>query len=70
MINYKIKYTVQTSSRCGKYNYNCVDTIKANDKQEAITAIKSHAGDKISFKRYRVLIKSVEEVDMCVEIHK
>ena len=70
MKNFKIKYAVQTSSRYGKYNYNCIDTVKAIDEQEATSIIKLQAENKCSFKRFKVLIKSVEEVDMSVEIHK
>ena len=70
MKNFKVKYTIQTSSRYGKYNYNCVDTVKANNREEAIDYIKTIAGNKISFKRYKVLIRTVEEIDMSVEIHK
>ena len=70
MKNFKIKYTVQTSSRCGKYNYNCIDTVNAIDEQEAISEVKSQAGNKFSFKRYKVIIRSVEEVPAGVEIHR
>lgn len=70
MKNFKIKYTVQTSSRCGKYNYDCIDTVNANSEKEAISIVKSEAGNKFSFKRFKVLIRSVEEVDMSVQIHK
>jgi ribosomal protein L20A (L18A) len=70
MKNFKVKYTIQTSSRYGKYNYTCIDTVKATNEKEAISIIKSEAGNKISFKRFKVLIKSAEEVDMSVEIHK
>lgn len=70
MKNFKVKYIVQTSSRCGKYNYSCVDTVRADDEDEAKKIIKSEAGQKTSFKRFTVIIKSIEEVDMNVEIHK
>ena len=70
MKNYKVKYTIQTSGRYGKYNHICIDTVKATSKEEAISIIKSEAGSKISYKRFMVLIKSAEEVDMSVEIHK
>lgn len=70
MKNFKIRYIIQTSSRCGKYNYSCTDIIKAESSEEAIKAVKAEAGNKISFKRFKVIIKSIEEVDMGVEIHK
>ena len=70
MKNYKVRYTIQTSSRYGKYNYHCADTVKATNEEEAFSRIKSEAGNKTLFKRYKVLIKSVEEVDMSIEIHK
>lgn len=70
MKNFKVKYTVQTHSRYGKYNYHCTDTVEATDEKEAISIIKSEAGKKFLLRRFKVLIKSVEEVDMSVEIHK
>ena len=70
MKNFKIRYIVQTSSRCGKYSYSYTDTIKAESSEEAIKAVKVEAGNKTSFKRFKVIIKSIEEVDMGVEIHK
>ena len=71
MKNFKIKYAVQASSIYGKYSYTCVDTVNAINEQEATSIIiKSQAANKRSFKSFKVLIKSVEEVDMSVEIHK
>lgn len=70
MMNFKIKYTIQTSGRYGKYNYNCIDTVNANSEEEAISIVKSEAGNKTSFKRFKVLIRSVKEVPMNVQIHK
>lgn len=70
MKNFKVKYIVQTSSRYGKYNYNCIDTVRADGEDEAIKIIKSEAGGKTSYKRFKVVIKSIEEVDMSIEIHK
>ncbi len=70
MTNFKIKYIVQTSSRCGKYNYNLTDTVKADSPEEAVKVIKVEAGNKISFKRFKVIVKSIEEVEQNVEIHK
>lgn len=63
MTNFKIKYTIQTSSRYGKYNYNCIDTVKADNAEEAVNVIKLEAGNKISFKRYKVIVKSIQEVN-------
>ena len=70
MKNFKVKYIIQTSGRYGKYNHICIDTVKATSKEEAISIIKSEAVNKSSFKRFKVIIKSAEEVDMGIEIHK
>lgn len=67
MKNFKVKYIVQT---CGRFNYKLTDTQKAESEEEAIKIIKAEAGDKMGFKRCRVMVRSIEEVGMDIEIHK
>lgn len=61
-MRFRVKYIIQTSSRCGKYNYGCTDTVTAENEDEAKRIIKAEAGNKVSLKRFRVLIQSVAEV--------
>lgn len=62
MKNFRIKYIIQTKSRYGAYNYSCTDTFLATTQEEAIKICKEQAGTKISFKRFKVIIKKVEEI--------
>ena len=61
-MEFKVKYIIQTSSRCGKYNYGCTDTVTAENEDEAKRIIKAEAGNKVSLKRFKVLIQSVTKV--------
>ena len=62
MNTYEVKYIIQTSSRYGKYNYDCTDTIMADTLQEAKEKTKEVALTKTSFKRIRIIFKSIANV--------
>ena len=61
-MEFRVKYIIQTSSRCGKYNYGCTDTVTAETEEEARKIIRAEAGNKVSLKRFKVLIQSVRKV--------